>query len=87
MSKLDDALRSAPRTHKGPRCSIAALLSDLAPEERKALTDAIDGDGMGRITATALSIAIGSAYGVDIHRASIDRHRRHECLCSRRESK
>lgn len=87
MSKLEQALRAAPRTHKGPRCSISALLSDLAPEERKALVEAIDGDGRSRITATALSIAIASAYGVDIHRASIDRHRRHECLCSRRESK
>lgn len=87
MTKLTEALKAAPRFSKGPKCSISALLLSLPADERKALSDAVNGDVTTRPTASALSIAISSAYGKEIHRASIDRHRRRECLCARRESR
>lgn len=87
MTKIGEALAATPRNFKGPRCSVLQLLGSLPKDERAALEDAITGSQRSKVTSTALSIAISSAYGVDIHRASIDRHRREECLCSRREAK
>jgi hypothetical protein len=40
---------------------------------------------VNRTPALGLSLAISSAYGIDVHRASLDRHRRKDCLCGRIE--
>lgn len=83
MSKLDAALAAIPKRQKGPACSIAALLSQLESDERAALETALTSTSEARPTGKALAIAIASAYGVEVHRASVERHRRGDCLCSR----
>ena len=83
MTKFEEELKKIPPTRKGSRCSVAALYADVPDDELVALKKAIEEVGANRTPAIALSLAISSAYGVDIHRASLDRHRRRECLCGR----
>ncbi len=83
MSKLEAALAAIAPRRKGPACSVKQLVEQLEPSERTALESAINGTDENRPTGKALSIAIESAYGAQIHRASIERHRRGDCLCSR----
>lgn len=83
MSKLEEALAKIPSTRKGSRCSIAALYESLPDGELEALKKVIDDHGVNRTPGLAISQAVAAAYGVDIHRASIDRHRRKDCLCGR----
>ena len=83
MSKLEEALAKIPSTRKGARCSIFALYATLPDNELAALKKVIEDDGANRTPSLAISHAVSSAYGVDIHRASIDRHRRKDCLCGR----
>lgn len=83
MSKLEEALSKIPSTRKGSRCSIFALYETLPENERAALKKVIEDEGANRTPGLAISHAVAAAYGVDIHRASIDRHRRKDCLCGR----
>lgn len=83
MSKLAAALAAVAPRRKGPACSVKQLMEQLEPSERVALESAIADGNESRPTGKALSIAIESAYGLQIHRASIERHRRGDCLCSR----
>jgi hypothetical protein len=83
MSKLEEALAKIPATRKGARCSIYTLYETLPDNERAALEKVIEDVEANRVAAAAISQAMSSAYGIDIHRASIDRHRRRECLCGR----
>ena len=83
MTKFEEELKKIPPTRKGSRCSVAALYAEVPDEEVSALKKAIEVVGPNRTPAIALSLAISSAYGIDIHRASLDRHRRRECLCGR----
>jgi hypothetical protein len=83
MSKLATALAAVAPRRKGPACSVKQLLAQLEPSERAALESAISDTSENRPTGKALSIAIESAYDAQIHRASIERHRRGDCLCSR----
>ena len=83
MTKLEDALARIPATQKGSRCSIATLYEAIPDAEREALRAVIETDGVSRVASLALSQAISAAYGIDVHRASIDRHRRKDCLCGR----
>lgn len=83
MTKLEEALKKIPRTRKGSRCSVAALYDAVPASERAALKKAVEDVGVNRTPGLALSLAISSAYGIDVHRASIDRHRRKDCLCAR----
>lgn len=83
MTKLEEALKKIPPTRKGSKCSVAALYAAVPDGERAALKKAIENLGMNRVPSLALSQAISSAYGIDVHRASLDRHRRSDCLCGR----
>jgi hypothetical protein len=83
MTKLEEALKKIPPTRKGSRCSVFSLYEEVPNGELAALKNAIEDIGVKRIPALALSQAISSAYGVDVHRAAIDRHRRKDCLCGR----
>lgn len=83
MSKLEDELAKMPLSRKGSRCSISALYQTLPDGERLALERIIDDLGVNRISALSISQAIASAYATDIHRSSVDRHRRKDCLCWR----
>ena len=83
MSKLEEALAKIPSTRKGSRCSIAALYESLPDGELAALKKVIDDLGVNRTSSLAISQAIAAAYATDIHRASVDRHRRKDCLCGR----
>lgn len=83
MTKLEDALGAVGRTVKGPPCSLGNLLAHLPVEERKALEVLVDPDHFPRTPGSALSRAISSAYGIDVHRSTIDRHRRGDCVCRR----
>ena len=83
MSKLEEALAKIPSSRKGARCSIDALYESLPDNELAALKKVIDDNGANRTPGLAISQAVAAAYGVDIHRASIDRHRRKDCLCGR----
>jgi hypothetical protein len=83
MTKLEEALAKIPSTRKGSRCSIFALYGSIPEKERDALKKVIETDAVDRIPSLAISQAISSAYGLDVHRASIDRHRRKDCLCGR----
>ena len=83
MTKLEEALAKIPATRKGSRCSVFALYGSIPEAEREALRKAIETDHVERISSLALSQAISAAYGIDVHRASIDRHRRKDCLCGR----
>ena len=83
MSKLATALAAIAPRRKGPACAVKRLLELLEPSERAALESAISDTGDNRPTGKALAIAIESAYDAQIHRASIERHRRGDCLCSR----
>jgi hypothetical protein len=85
MTKLEEALKKIPPTRKGSKCSIAALYAAVPETERAALKKAVEDVGVKRTPALGLSQAISSAYGIDVHRASIDRHRRKDCLCARIE--
>lgn len=85
MTKLEEALKKIPPTRKGSKCSIAALYAAVPEAERAALKKAVEDVGVNRTPALGLSQAISSAYGIDVHRASIDRHRRKDCLCARIE--
>lgn len=83
MTKLGDELARIPKTVKGSRCSVAALYDSVDKGEREALVKAVEDLGVNRTPALGLSQAIAAAYGIDVHRASIDRHRRKDCLCGR----
>ena len=83
MTKLEEALKKIPPTRKGSKCSVSALYDAVPEGERAALKKAVEDVGVNRTPGVALSLAISSAYGIDVHRASIDRHRRRECLCGR----
>lgn len=83
MTKLEEALKKIPPTRKGSRCSVAALFAAVPDGERAALKKAVEDIGVNRVPSLALSQAISSAYGIDVHRASLDRHRRNDCLCGR----
>jgi len=85
MTKIEDALKKIPPTRKGSRCSVAALYAAVPEAERSALKKAVEDIGVNRTPALGLSLAISSAYGIDVHRASLDRHRRKDCLCGRIE--
>jgi hypothetical protein len=85
MTKIEDALKKIPPTRKGSRCSVAALYAAVPEAERAALKKAVEDIGVNRTPALGLSLAISSAYGIDVHRASLDRHRRKDCLCGRIE--
>jgi hypothetical protein len=84
MSKLEEALGEVGRTIKGPPCSLGQLIAHLEEDERSSLLKLLDSDGYPRTPSSALSRAIASAYGVEIHRQTIDRHRRSDCSCGRR---
>jgi hypothetical protein len=84
MTKLDDALARIPKTIKGSRCAVSALYESVDKGEREALAKAVEDLGVNRTPSLALSQAISAAYGIDVHRATIDRHRRKDCLCGRR---
>lgn len=83
MTRIERELAKVPPTIKGSRCSVATLYSSIEESEREALQKAIDDLSATRIPSLALSQAIASAYGIDVHRAAIDRHRRKDCLCAR----
>jgi hypothetical protein len=83
MTKLEKALASIPKRVKGARCSVASLYEAVDKGEREALVKAVEDLGVNRTPAIGLSQAIAAAYGIDVHRASIDRHRRKDCLCGR----
>jgi hypothetical protein len=83
MTKLEEALAKIPSTRKGSRCSVFTLYGSIPEQERDALKKVIETTDVNRVPALALSQAIAAAYGLDVHRASIDRHRRKDCLCGR----
>ena len=83
MTKLEQALARIPKTMKGSRCSVSALYESVDKGEREALVKAVEDLGVNRTPSLGLSQAISAAYGIDVHRASIDRHRRKDCLCGR----
>lgn len=83
MTKLEEALAKIPATRKGSRCSVFALYGSIPEKEREALRQVIETEKVDRVPSLALSQAISAAYGFDVHRASIDRHRRKDCLCGR----
>jgi hypothetical protein len=85
MTKLEEALAKIPATRKGSRCSVFALYGSIPEKEREALRQVIETEKVDRVPSLALSLAISSAYGIDVHRASLDRHRRKDCLCARIE--
>jgi hypothetical protein len=83
MTKLEEALASIPARRRGPICTLGGLLRTLPAEEFAALTKLIEDDGATRTPSASLSIAIETAYGFNVHRQTIDRHRRGECACGR----
>jgi hypothetical protein len=83
VTKIERELAKVSPTIKGSRCSVATLYASIEDEERGALKKSIEDYSATRIPSLALSQAIAAAYGLDVHRASIDRHRRKDCLCWR----
>jgi hypothetical protein len=83
MSKIEEAVAKIPRKTSGPGCSVGMLLERLPKEERDALARLVDPNANPRIPSTNLQAAISNAYGEDIHRSSVDRHRRNDCRCGR----
>ncbi len=83
MTKLEEALAKIPSTRKGSQCSVFTLYGSIPEQERDALKKVIETVAVNRVPSLALSQAIAAAYGLDVHRASIDRHRRKDCLCGR----
>lgn len=79
MTRLADAL-DAQVIHKGPRCSVGALLVSLDQ------VDAADLRGFmadGSKASTSIARALQS-LGHDVGHWAVARHRRLECSCSRR---
>jgi hypothetical protein len=83
MSKIEEAIAKIPRKGSGPGCSVGMLLGRLPKEERDALARLVDVDANPRIPSANIQAAIAAAYGEDVHRSSIDRHRRNDCRCGR----
>lgn len=83
MSKIEEAVAKIPRKNSGPGCTVGMLLGRLPKDERDALARLVDENANPRIPSANLQAAISSAYGEDIGRSSIDRHRRRDCLCRR----
>ena len=81
MSKIEDALALQPRNAIAVRCHVAKLRSELPEEERVALDRVLD--PINSSSHSAITRAIQVAYGSDIGRASIARHRVGECRCGR----
>jgi len=83
MTKLEEALAKIPSMRKGSRCSVFALYGSIPETERDALKKVIETDAPDRVASGSISQAVSAAYGLDVHRSSIDRHRRKDCLCGR----
>jgi hypothetical protein len=81
MSKIEEALALQPRNAIGVRCHVAKLRSELPEEERIALDRVLEPNNAA--SHSAITRAIQAAYGSDIQRASIARHRVGECRCGR----
>ena len=81
MSKIEEALALQPRNAIGVRCHVAKLRAELPEEERVALDRVLDPDNPA--THSSITRAIQAAYGSDIARNSIARHRLGECRCGR----
>jgi len=81
MSKIEEALALQPRNAIGVRCHVAKLRSDLPEEERIALDRVLDPSNSA--SHSAITRAIQAAYGSDIGRNSVARHRVGECRCGR----
>lgn len=75
---LAEALAAQDDTPRGPQCTVAILLDDLAPEDATALTDAL----ASTLPASAISRAV-TATGHRLSQATIGRHRRGDCRCPR----
>jgi hypothetical protein len=84
MSKLEEALAEVRRAVSGPPCSVGQLLATLEEEERISLLKLLNAEDYPRTPSSVLVRAISAAYGIDIHRQTVDRHRRSDCVCGRR---
>lgn len=78
-----EALASAPATHRGPQCSVGALLDAADKDVAASLRAVLDSD---RITAKAIADTL-SRYGDPITAWTVSRHRRrgesNGCRCER----
>lgn len=78
-----DALTGAPASHRGPRCSVGALLEAADPDVAASLRAVLDTPS---VTATAIAETL-SRYGDPITAYTVARHRRrgmpNGCRCER----
>ena len=78
MGRLSKALGAIDRPHRGPRCGIAALLSDLEGTDREEFEATLSN---ASLMSSVLAKAISDAYGAQISQQTIGRHRRGACSC------
>lgn len=75
-----DEMRAEARKPKGPPCSVATLLAELADEERGQLLEALSDRG---ITASVITSVL-AAHGHRIGHQTVTRHRGGRCACGAR---
>lgn len=78
MTLADELADAGRQARKGPPCRMGVVLAALTPDDRTALQDALDGDGLTSNIGAALR-----RHGHDIGDHTINRHRRGICLCGR----
>jgi hypothetical protein len=73
---LKDALEEERKTHKGPRCSLCALIPTLDPNDARVLEEYL---GNPVIQGTQIARAL-TREGHEIGAHVVVRHRRGDCL-------
>lgn len=80
MSKLQSALEQVGTKRKGQPCAVGVLLKMLPPDEREALTKALEDPTRNK---EALSLAVKTAYGAVVRGHTLARHARGICVCDK----
>lgn len=76
MALADDIEAEARRPNRRS-CGVKSLLPELPPDDRDAITEALDNS---RLPATAIQRALAN-NGFEIGIATLQRHRRGACAC------
>lgn len=78
MSKFAQALQEQRPAVRGTPCSIRLAFDAIGPEESGELLAALRDQGT---TSVAIASALANAFGINVRKWVVQRHRRGECTC------
>ena len=78
MGQFPEILKKQPPVTRGTPCSIRLAFDAIGPEESGELLAALRDP---HVNSVAIATALGAAYGINVRKWVVQRHRRGECAC------